>query len=81
MKFKSIDYEYSIVYLVCHRDSDGSDDDYKICHLVAHVTSAHAKGATHHKFFEIGSEREEIFIPGDPIHVDDLKDCGDDDEF
>ncbi|WP_303031727.1 hypothetical protein [uncultured Duncaniella sp.] len=49
--------------------------------IIRFATSAHAKGATHHKFFEIGSEREEIFIPGDPIHVDDLKDCGDDDEF
>lgn len=49
--------------------------------IVRFVSASHAGHGSHHKLFEIGSEREEIFVPGDPVHVDDIKDNGDDDEF
>ncbi len=40
---------------------------------------AHVHARTHvrrHPFFELGTEREELFVGGDPMHVDD--DCDED---
>ncbi len=51
--------------------------------LVNFVKSAHKNTVRRHRFIEIGSEREELFIPGDPnprtIDEYDYDDCNDDD--
>ena len=45
--------------------------------IAVHHSRIHARAhARNHHFFEMGSEREELFVGGDPMHVDD--DCDED---
>lgn len=45
----------------------------KVCRMAFHSRQ-------HHPLFEVGSERDEFFVPGDPefIYEEDEKDCCDD---
>ena len=49
----------------------------KLFITVHHNHRAHVQASAHpHHLIEFGSEREELFVGGDPMHVDD--DCDED---
>ena len=41
-----------------------------------HASRVHVHAPRRHHFFEMGTEREELFVGGDPLHEDD--DCDED---
>lgn len=45
-------------------------------HHSRQLRAQHAHHSHRHHFFEMGTEREELFVGGDPLHEDD--DCDED---